>query len=78
MLRVRNDSCDVHMDYREFITVCYDVFSTDSEDRATFGLANGPAYVNHLVDIFRCIIAETCAFAILLAVFYKFCNEVNV
>jgi len=42
-LRVRNDSCHVHLDFREFIKVCYDVYSSDSEDREPFGLANGSA-----------------------------------
>lgn len=44
-LRVRNDSCDVHLDLREFIKVCYDVYSTESEAKEPFGLANGSAYV---------------------------------
>jgi len=43
MLRVRNDSCNVHLDFREFIHVCYDVYSSDSEDREPFNLANGSA-----------------------------------
>ena len=42
-LRVRNDSCNVHLDFHDFIKVCYDVYSTDSEDREPFGLANGSA-----------------------------------
>jgi len=40
-LRVRNDSCHVHLDFHEFIKVCYDVYSTESEDTEPFGLASG-------------------------------------
>lgn len=43
MLRVRNDSCCVHLDFREFIKVCYGVYSAESEDTETFGLADGSA-----------------------------------
>jgi len=42
-LRVRNDSCNVHLDFREFVKVCYDVYSADGEDKAPFGLAGGSA-----------------------------------
>jgi len=42
-LRVRNDSCNIHLDFRESIKVCYDVYSTESADTEPFGLASGSA-----------------------------------
>jgi hypothetical protein len=43
MLRVRNDSCDVHLDFRSLIDSCYNVYTVDSEDHSSFGPANSPA-----------------------------------
>lgn len=42
-LRVRNDSCVVHEDFREDILNCYDVYSPDKEDQLPFGPQNGTA-----------------------------------
>ncbi|XP_044924450.1 polycystin-2-like protein 1 isoform X2 [Mustela lutreola] len=44
-LRVRNDSCVVHEDFREDILSCYDVYSPDKEERLPFGPLNGTALV---------------------------------
>ena len=38
LLRVRNDSCEINLDFRNLITECYDVYSSGSEDSAPFGL----------------------------------------
>lgn len=43
LLRVRNDSCVVHMDFHSLISACYNVYAEDSEDRSTFGPANSTA-----------------------------------
>nr|XP_045012353.1 polycystic kidney disease 2-like 1 protein isoform X2 [Jaculus jaculus] len=44
-LRVRNDSCVVHEDFREDILSCYDVYSADKEEQVPFGALNGTALV---------------------------------
>uniref|UniRef100_A0A061QFY2 Putative PKD2 n=1 Tax=Cupiennius salei TaxID=6928 RepID=A0A061QFY2_CUPSA len=46
-LRVRNDSCKVHSDFKKAITQCYDVYSPHIEDIEPFGLMNGSAWVYH-------------------------------
>ncbi|GAB1302455.1 Polycystic kidney disease 2-like 1 protein [Apodemus speciosus] len=49
-LRVRNDSCVVHEDFREDILNCYDVYSPDKEDQLPFGPLNGTAWTYHSQD----------------------------
>uniref|UniRef100_G3TE93 Polycystin-2-like protein 1 n=1 Tax=Loxodonta africana TaxID=9785 RepID=G3TE93_LOXAF len=49
-LRVRNDSCVVHEDFREDILSCYDVYSLDKEDQLPFGPLNGTAWTYHSQD----------------------------
>uniref|UniRef100_A0A8C5KFV2 Polycystin-2-like protein 1 n=1 Tax=Jaculus jaculus TaxID=51337 RepID=A0A8C5KFV2_JACJA len=46
-LRVRNDSCVVHEDFREDILSCYDVYSADKEEQVPFGALNGTAWTYH-------------------------------
>ncbi|CAK6436190.1 unnamed protein product [Pipistrellus nathusii] len=46
-LRVRNDSCVVHEDFREDIVSCYDVYSPDNEEQLPFGPLNGTAWTYH-------------------------------
>ncbi|XP_039727442.1 polycystin-2-like protein 1 isoform X3 [Pteropus medius] len=46
-LRVRNDSCVVHEDFREDILSCYDVYSPDKEEQLPFGPLNGTAWTYH-------------------------------
>ncbi|XP_076980518.1 polycystin-2-like protein 1 [Tamandua tetradactyla] len=46
-LRVRNDSCVVHEDFREDILSCYDVYSPDKEEQLPFGSLNGTAWTYH-------------------------------
>lgn len=43
MLRVRNDSCAVHDDFKTSISECYDVYSPQVEDTRPFGPINGTA-----------------------------------
>lgn len=42
-LKVKNNSCVVHDDFKEEISGCYDVYSEDKEERFSFGLINGTA-----------------------------------
>ncbi|KAM9068995.1 polycystin-2-like protein 1 isoform 1-T1 [Sarcophilus harrisii] len=49
-LKVRNDSCAVHEDFREDILGCYDVYSPDKEERLPFGPLNGTAWTYHSED----------------------------
>ncbi|XP_067122241.1 polycystin-2-like [Centruroides vittatus] len=46
-LRVRNDSCNVHDNFKAVISQCYDVYSPHIEDNRPFGLMNGTAWVYH-------------------------------
>ncbi|XP_012789905.2 polycystic kidney disease 2-like 1 protein [Sorex araneus] len=46
-LRVRNDSCVVHEDFREDILSCYDGYSPDKEEQQPYGLLNGTAWTYH-------------------------------
>lgn len=46
-LRVRNDSCNVHDNFKAVISQCYDVYSPHIEDNSPFGLMNGTAWVYH-------------------------------
>lgn len=42
-LKVKNNSCVVHDDFKEEISSCYDVYSEEKEERVSFGLVNGTA-----------------------------------
>lgn len=44
LIRVRNDSCEVHEDFRNLITTCYGVYSPENEDTRPFGPMNGTAW----------------------------------
>ncbi|XP_034993769.2 polycystin-2-like protein 1 [Zootoca vivipara] len=46
-LKVQNNSCVVHEDFKEDIFGCYDVYSEEKEDRSPFGLINGTAWQYH-------------------------------
>ncbi|XP_054839936.1 polycystic kidney disease 2-like 1 protein [Eublepharis macularius] len=46
-LKVQNNSCAVHDDFKEDISGCYDVYSEEKEDRSPFGLLNGTAWQYH-------------------------------
>ncbi|NXM84406.1 PK2L1 protein, partial [Oenanthe oenanthe] len=46
-LKVKNNSCVVHDDFKEEILGCYDVYSEDKEERVSFGLINGTAWRYH-------------------------------
>lgn len=43
-LKVKNDSCTVHADFRKEIKTCYDAYASNIEDRLPFGLENGSAW----------------------------------
>ncbi|XP_069096617.1 polycystin-2-like protein 1 isoform X2 [Pleurodeles waltl] len=43
-LKVQNNSCVVHTDFRDDISGCYDVYSKEKEDTSIFGLLNGTAW----------------------------------
>uniref|UniRef100_H2Y8T2 EF-hand domain-containing protein n=1 Tax=Ciona savignyi TaxID=51511 RepID=H2Y8T2_CIOSA len=45
-LKVRNGSCEVHPDFQEEITACYDSYS-QAKDVSPFGPENGTAWVYH-------------------------------
>uniref|UniRef100_A0A6A7FVV9 Polycystin-2-like n=2 Tax=Hirondellea gigas TaxID=1518452 RepID=A0A6A7FVV9_9CRUS len=40
-IRVRNDSCEVHADFKNAIRQCYAVYSDNAIDKQPFGLMNG-------------------------------------
>jgi len=42
-LRVRNDSCEIHDDFKDQIHGCFAGFSSVSESEDSFGLKNGSA-----------------------------------
>ena len=44
-IKVKNGSCEVHSDFREEITECYDSYSTSKEETEPFGLKNSTALV---------------------------------
>ncbi|XP_031457941.1 polycystic kidney disease 2-like 1 protein [Phasianus colchicus] len=46
-LKVKNNSCVVHDDFKQEISGCYDVYSEDKEEKVSFGLTNGTAWRYH-------------------------------
>ena len=42
-LKVRNDSCTVHDDFKNEIKTCYDTYATSIEDKFPYGKMNGSA-----------------------------------
>lgn len=49
-LKVKNGSCQVHPDFQDEITACYDSYSKDKEDTAPFGRMNGTAWIYQTED----------------------------
>ncbi|XP_039770201.1 polycystic kidney disease 2-like 1 protein [Ornithorhynchus anatinus] len=49
-LKVKNNSCVVHDDFKEDISGCYDVYSPDKEEKEPFGRLNGTAWTYHSED----------------------------
>ena len=45
-MKVRNGSCEVHPDFQEEITSCYDSYSEANEDTEPFGPEEETAYVD--------------------------------
>ncbi|KAI5932555.1 Polycystic kidney disease 2-like 1 protein [Manis javanica] len=52
-LRVRNDSCVVHEDFREDILSCYNVYSPNKEEQLPFGTLKGTVWTYHSQDELR-------------------------
>ncbi|CAD5121175.1 DgyrCDS9711 [Dimorphilus gyrociliatus] len=46
-LKVKNDSCTVHDDFRNEIKACYDSYAKSIEDKEPFGKMNGSAWKYH-------------------------------
>jgi len=46
-LKVRNDSCTIHEDFKDTIIACYDAYDKGIEDRNPFGKMNGTAWEYH-------------------------------
>ncbi|XP_015203008.2 polycystin-2-like protein 1 [Lepisosteus oculatus] len=49
-IKVQNNSCKVHRDFRADILGCYDVYDPQKEDTVAFGLINGTAWQYHTED----------------------------
>ncbi|XP_053730690.1 polycystic kidney disease 2-like 1 protein [Synchiropus splendidus] len=46
-IKIKNNSCHVHADFRDEISGCYDVYNDRKEDDLQFGLINGTAWTYH-------------------------------
>uniref|UniRef100_A0A3B3CE36 Polycystic kidney disease 2-like 1 n=1 Tax=Oryzias melastigma TaxID=30732 RepID=A0A3B3CE36_ORYME len=46
-IKMKNNSCKVHQDFREEIFGCFDVYDEKKEDDLNFGLINGTAWTYH-------------------------------
>uniref|UniRef100_A0A8C7F0Q5 Polycystin 2 like 1, transient receptor potential cation channel n=1 Tax=Oncorhynchus kisutch TaxID=8019 RepID=A0A8C7F0Q5_ONCKI len=46
-IKVMNNSCKVHKDFRNEISGCFDVYNEKKEDEVDFGLVNGTAWQYH-------------------------------
>lgn len=42
-IKIKNNSCQVHKDFKNEISGCYDVYNEKKEDDLSFGLINGTA-----------------------------------
>ncbi|MEQ2236306.1 Polycystic kidney disease 2-like 1 protein [Ilyodon furcidens] len=46
-IKIKNNSCKVHEDFKDEITGCFDVYIEKKEDDLSFGLINGSAWSYH-------------------------------
>ncbi|XP_070697713.1 polycystin-2-like protein 1 [Pempheris klunzingeri] len=46
-IKIMNNSCKVHKDFRDEITACFHVYNEKKEDDLSFGLINGSAWTYH-------------------------------
>ncbi|KAM9804248.1 polycystin-2-like protein 1 [Neosynchiropus ocellatus] len=46
-IKIKNNSCNVHTDFRDEISGCYDVYNDRKEEEEQFGLINGTAWTYH-------------------------------
>ncbi|XP_072280528.1 polycystin-2-like protein 1 [Pyxicephalus adspersus] len=49
-LKVQNNSCIVHKDFRDEVNGCFDIYSKEEEDKNKFGLINGTAWTYFTED----------------------------
>lgn len=42
-IKIMNNSCHVHKDFKDEIMGCFDVYNEKKEDDSSFGLINGTA-----------------------------------
>lgn len=42
-IKIKNNSCQVHQDFKNEISGCFDVYNEKKEDDLSFGLINGTA-----------------------------------
>ncbi|XP_032365811.1 polycystic kidney disease 2-like 1 protein isoform X2 [Etheostoma spectabile] len=46
-IKIMNNSCKVHKDFKDEIAECFDVYNDKKEDDTSFGLINGTAWTYH-------------------------------
>ncbi|XP_061601775.1 polycystin-2-like protein 1 [Cololabis saira] len=46
-IKIKDNSCKVHQDFRDEIVGCFDVYNEKKEDELSFGLVNGTAWSYH-------------------------------
>ncbi|XP_017279853.1 polycystic kidney disease 2-like 1 protein [Kryptolebias marmoratus] len=46
-IKIKNNSCQVHQDFKNEIIGCFDVYNDKKEDDLSFGLVNGTAWTYH-------------------------------
>ncbi|KAM6916243.1 polycystin-2-like protein 1 [Xenentodon cancila] len=46
-IKIKNNSCKVHQDFKDEIMGCFDVYNEKKEDDVSFGLINGTAWTYH-------------------------------
>ncbi|XP_034754563.1 polycystic kidney disease 2-like 1 protein isoform X1 [Etheostoma cragini] len=46
-IKIMNNSCKVHKDFKDEIAECFDVYNDKKEDATSFGLINGTAWTYH-------------------------------
>ncbi|XP_037533787.1 polycystic kidney disease 2-like 1 protein [Nematolebias whitei] len=46
-IKIKNNSCQVHQDFKNEISGCFDVYNEKKEDDLSFGLINGTAWTYH-------------------------------
>ncbi|XP_034040309.1 polycystic kidney disease 2-like 1 protein [Thalassophryne amazonica] len=52
-IKIKNNSCQVHSDFQDEITGCFDVYNDQEEDDLSFGLINSTAWTYHKEKEFK-------------------------